>query len=164
MDLIPGDEECTGVTLDGATLGAYTLAELTAVINGEAFLYTGYGWIASAFQNYQVDVGGKASLTLSLFNQATPANAEALYNDPQSGSGDPVTGWSGNGDARMTSAFGVTTLQFWEECLFGKVLVMAQGQAAVDAVRCLAEKVVTDIQGQTPLDVETWTAIKAMYR
>jgi hypothetical protein len=164
VDLIPGSEACEGVVLDGDVQSAYTLAELTAVINGEAFLYTGYGWVASAFQNYTVDTGAPVAATLSLFNQGTAANAEALYNDPQSGSGDAIGDWGGSGAARLRAGFGVTTLQFWEECLFVKIVVLSESPEATHAARCLADALVILIQGQTPMDVETWSAIKALYK
>ena len=163
-DLIPGNEACEGVVLDGPAQTAYTLSELTAVINGEAFLYTGHGWVSSAFQNYAVDVADSAAATLSLFNQGTATNAEALYNDPQSGGGDAIGDWSGSGAARLQAAFGVTTLQFWEECLFVKIVILSESPEATVAARCLADALVTIIQGQTPMDVETWSAIKALYR
>jgi hypothetical protein len=164
VDLIPGNEACEGVALDGSPQGAYDLSELMAVINGEAPLYTGHGWVSAAFQNYTVAVAGSASATLSLFNQGTSANAQALYDDPQSGSGDPIGDWSGSGDARLRVAFGVTTLQFWEECLFVKIVILSESAEATIAARCLADALVTIIQGQTPMDVETWSAIKALYR
>jgi len=164
IDLIPGDGVCAGVLLDGDAAGAYTYAELTEIINGEAGLYDLYGFVAAAFQNYGVDVGGgQAAATLSLFNQGTAGVAAALYADPQSGTGDPIVDWSGSGEARLRVAFGVTTLQFREECFFGQVVVISAEEAAETAARCLADVIAASIRGEVPTDGRSWGRLKVKF-
>ena len=164
IDLIPGDGVCAGVLLDGDAAGAYTYAELTEIVNGEAGLYDLYGFVAAAFQNYGVDVGdGQAVATLSLFNQGTAAAAAALYADSQSGTGDPIMDWSGSGEARLRIAFGVTTLQFREECFFGQVVVISAEGAAETAARCLADVIAASIRGEVPTDSRSWGRLKARF-
>jgi hypothetical protein len=143
---------------------AYTLEELMIIIDGQAFLYDQYGFVAAAFQNYAGVVQGEpVSVTLSAFNQGTAENATALYHDPGSGSGAPVDDWEGAGEARMEVLFGFVTLQFWEECFFVSVLAMAGGEGAVPGVRCLAEDVVATIQAQSPPESVTWGSVKSVF-
>lgn len=163
--VLPADDDCPGWTRDGEPMTAYTIEELMLIIDGEAFLYAQYGFVAAAFQNYAGEVQGEpVVITLSAFNQGTPENAEALYLDPNSGGGDPVTDWPGTGAARIEANFGFVRLQFWEECFFVSVLATSGGDAAVPAVRCLGIQVVALIQGPSPTESGTWGRVKSLYR
>ncbi len=161
--MVPGGGTCAGVSPDAAA-GAYTYAELTGFVDGEAGLFDAYGFVAAAFQNCQVDAGGSAvGATLSLFNQGTPANAQALYGDAQSGSGDPIPDWAGSGEARWKVAFGVTSLQFYEECFFGRIVVISDDAAAAVAARCLGEATAFSIQGEVQADTPSWGCLKTRF-
>ena len=164
VDLLPADGSCAW-SRDGVAQTAYTLEELAEIINGGAFLFYDYGFIAAAFQNYAGEIGGDPSaLTLGLYNQGSGANAAALYADPESGSGEPVPGWEGSGEARYTAAFGFLTLQFHEACFFGSLTFTAGGEAALPHAVCLAQAVVAAIQQATPAKPQHWGTIKAAYR
>ena len=161
---LPADEVCPGWVRDGETQTAETLEELTDIINGGAHLFVTYGFVAAAFQDYAGEVGGAPVLiSLQVYNQGTAENAEALYNDLDSGWGDPVGDWEGSGDARMRMAFGFVTFQFWEECFFVTVIANAGGEDSVPHVRCLADEVLSGIQQATPIAQPTWGAIKRAF-
>lgn len=163
--LVPESDVCPGWVTDGEMQTAYTYEELTDVINGAAHLYEQYGFVAAAFQNYLGEVGEEVSpMTLSVFNQGTAANAEALYDDMNSGSGDPVDDWGGTGDARMRIAFGTVSFQFWENCFFVGIVVVVGGEAAVPHARCFADEIVGRIQDPTPVEPQTWGGLKLIYR
>lgn len=162
---VPGDGTCAGVVPDGEPQTASTYEELTGIIDGAAALYDQYGFVAAAFQNYAVDVGGTpAASTLSLFNQGSSAQAAALFDDPSSGSGTAVEGWGGTGAARMRVAFGVTTLEFHEACFFGRIVVLSGEAAAATAARCLGEAAAGMVHAEVSVSPPSWGAVKAMYR
>jgi len=165
LGVLPGDQICPGWTRDGEPMAAYTLQELMLIIDGEAFLYDRYGFVAAAFQNYAGEVGGEpAAMTLAAFNQGTAENARALFHDPDSGGGDPLPDWTGSGEARVTVAFGFVTFQFWEECFFVSIVVNAGGQGAVPDARCMGGAVVDLISQVSPVSHGGWGSLKALYR
>ena len=165
LGLLPIDEACPGWVRDGEAQTAYTIEELTDIIDGGAYLYEQYGFVAAAFQNYAGEIAGEpVSMTLSVFNQGTAENAEALYNDPGSGSGDPVGDWEGLGEARMRIAFGIVSFQFWESCFFVSIVVPAGGEDAVPHARCIAEEVLGLIGGATPVRTSSWGRVKGSYQ
>jgi hypothetical protein len=164
VGLLPDGAACAW-TRDGEPIVATTLEELMEVIDGGAMIYDQYGFVAAAFQNYLGEVSGEPStLTVSLFNQETGTNAAALYDDPGSGSGDPVPDWSGSGDARYRVAFGYLTLEFWEACFYGSLVFAAGGADALSDATCLAGLIVGSIQQATPSRPQNWGAVKAAYR
>ncbi len=102
-------------------------------------------------------------MTLSVFNQRTAENGEALYYDPDSGSGDPVGDWGGSGAARRRIAFGIVSFQFWEECFFVSIVVTSGSDAAVPHARGIAEGVTDLILGATQSRSITWGEIKVAF-
>ena len=91
--LLPADEVCAGWVRDGEAQTAYTIEEFTDIIDGGAFLYEEYGFVAAAVQYYAGEVAGEpVAMTLSGFNQGTAENGGALYYDPDRGSGVAVGG------------------------------------------------------------------------
>ncbi len=163
--VLPADQTCPGWTRTGEPQTAYTIEELTGIINGGAYLFELYGFVAAAFQDYAGEISGNpAILSLSAYNQGSPENAQALYHDPGSGMGDPIEDWSGSGDARMRIAFGMVVFQFWEACFFVSLVVDTGGEVAVPHTRCIAEEVVALIQGPTPVNHGSWGRIKATYQ
>lgn len=164
LSLLPADEACPGWTRDGEPLTAHTQEELSAIINGQAFLYVSYGFVAAAFQNYAAQIAGEpTAATVAVFNQGTPANAQALYQDPGSGEGSPVADWPGTGAARVQVAFGSVTFQFYEACFFANLVLMPGDEATVAEIRCLAEEVLSLIQCATPASSTTWGEIKSVF-
>ncbi len=162
--LLPEDNACPGWVRDGEPQTAYTLEELTAIINGGAFLYFSYGFVAAAFQNYVADLAGVPTVaTLSVFNQGTEQNAADLYADPASGQGTPIPDWPGSGSARIQIGFGVVTLQFREACFFVSVVITPGDEATLPEARCLAEAVLTRITAATPTTPASWGGIKAVF-
>jgi hypothetical protein len=165
VGVLPDDAACPGWTRDGEPMTAYTLEELMMIIDGAAVLYAEYGFVAAAFQNYAGFLGSTpATLTLSAFNQGTAENARALYLDPDSGTGDPVTAWGGTGAARVRVTFGYATLQFWEECYFVSIVVGPGDETAIPEARCIAEATLPGIQGTAPVATSSWGALKAGFR
>lgn len=163
--VLPADEACPGWTRDGDPMTAYNIEELTLIINGEAYFYEQYGFVAAAFQNYAGEVGGEpAAMTLAAFNQGTAANAAALYHDSNSGSGDPVADWDGCGEARVRVAFGFVTFQFWEACFFVSIVITSGGEQGVPDAHCMASQVVGLIEEPSPAKTQTWGNIKALYQ
>ncbi len=165
VTILPADDACPGWMRDGSPLTAYTLEELTHIIDGGAFLFGEYGFVAAAFQNYAGEIGGQsAALTLGLFNQGSAENAAALYDDPDSGWGDPLLDWGGSGAARVRSGLNSITLDFREACFFGSVTVGTGGDQATAEARCMALAVVVLIQGGTPVAATSWGSVKAGFR
>jgi len=163
--VLPGDEVCPGWMRDGEARTAYTLQELADIINGAAFLYGQYGFVAAAVQNYAGEVGSEPTwITLSAFNQSAAAMAEAFYNHPNSGSGDPVEDWDGTGHARMGIALGTVSFQFWEACFFVSIVVVTGGEEAVPHARCFADEVVDRIQDPTSVAPQTWGDLRVIFR
>jgi len=163
--LLPESETCPGWIREGDPATAYTLEELTEIIDGGAYLFDSYGFVAAAFQNYAGEVAGQPSqMTLAIYNQGSVDNAEALYNDPNSGSGEPVDDWTGSGEARFQVAFGIVTFEYWEECFFVSIIVTTGGEDAVPHARCMAEQVMVDIQGNTSTRLPSWGDIKALFQ
>jgi hypothetical protein len=161
LSLLPADEACPGWTRDGEPLTAHTPEELATIIDGQAFLYVSYGFVAAAFQNYAAEIAGEpVAATVAIFNQGTPENALALYQDPGSGEGTPVADWPGTGGARQQVAFGSVTFQFHEACFFASVVLMPGDESTAPEARCLAEEILGLIQGATPASGATWGEIK----
>jgi hypothetical protein len=166
VDLLPGNGACLGVTLDGEPMTAYTPSELYALINGGAQIYFDHGWVATALQNYSIDVAGQpVPATLKLFNQGTEANATALYDELLSiGIWEPIPDWLGSGVAHYRTELFSITLQFREACFVSDIIVLSTEPAALAAARCLGETTAALIQGQSPVDGTTWGHVKATYR
>ena len=165
LEVLPADEVCPSWVRDGDPMTAYTLEELTLIINGAAYLYDQYGFVAAAFQNYAGEVLGVPTyMTLSTFNQGSADNAAALYHDSNSGSGDPILDWSGSGEARVRVDFGYVTFQFWEECFFVTIVVGSGGEDAVPEARCIAEETVRLIDEPLPIAMPGWGFIKSLCR
>ena len=165
LDLLPGDQVCATWVQDGDPLTAYDQQQLTEIINGGAFLYIQYGFVAAVFQNYIGEVSGEpASGMISLYNQGSAANARALYLDPESGFGDPILDWQWSGEARINYGIGNITLQFWEECFFGAVLIMTDGDEPVQSARCLAEAVCVMIHDALPVQHGSWGLLKTRFK
>lgn len=165
ITLLPEDEICPTWIKDGDPQTAYTYEQLTEIINGGAGLYWSYGFVAAAFQNYAGEIAATpAAATLAVFNQGTAQNAIDLYNDPESGQGDPILDWSYSGEARVRAAFGIVTLQYYEECFFGSVVLIPSDETGIADARCLAEAVCEMIQGAVPTDDPTWGQIKSLFK
>lgn len=165
LDVLPYDEACPGWVRDGEPMTAYSYEELMQIINGAAGLYEQYGFVAAAFQNYVGEVAGEPAVaTLSAFNQGTAENAEALYHDPEFDPGEPVADWPGSGEARVVPYLLSVTFQFWEECFFISINMSPGEDAGIQEARCLAEVVLTLIQGSVPARTETWGNIKASFQ
>lgn len=165
LRLLPEGESCPGWSLDGDPATARTLEELQLVIDGGAPLFFQHGFVSGAFQDYAGTVAGSpARMQLSIYNQGSPQNAEALFHDENSGSGDPLPDWSGSGAARYRIAFGLVSLQFWERCCFAIVLVHSGGEDALPHARCAAEEVVRLLDQATPTDHRSWGEVKAVFR
>jgi hypothetical protein len=163
--VLPADEACPAWFRDSEPNVAHTIEELMEIINGGAHFYGQYGFVAAAFQDYAGEVSGQpVTLTLSAFDQGTIENAQALYEDPGSGMGDPVTDWPGTGAARLRMAFGMITFQFWENSFYVSIVLPAGGEPALPDTRCMAESTLALIRAATPLSVDTWGRIKSAYR
>jgi hypothetical protein len=161
LSALPADLICPGWSRDGDPLTAHTPEQLTEIIDGGAFLYIGYGFVAAAFQNYAAQIAGvPTAATVAVFNQDTPENALALYQDPGSGEGTPVLDWPGTGAARVQISFGSVTFQFHQDCFFTSIVLLPGDEAAVPQARCLAEAVLDLVQGATPAQSASWGAIK----
>jgi hypothetical protein len=164
LSLLPPDGACDWAR-DGAPQSAYTIEELAQIIDGGAFLFEQHGFVAAVFQNYAGEIAGEpAAVTVSIFNQGTAANAEALYDDPNSGSGDPFPGWIGSGAARYRAAFGFFTCEFWEACFYGSIMFTAGGDAALPEALCLGQTIVAAISQATPAPTLRWSDVKAAFR
>ncbi|MBN2170486.1 MAG: hypothetical protein JW819_04080 [Candidatus Krumholzibacteriota bacterium] len=149
---------------DGEIQTADSVEELSQFINGAAFFHAEYDFTAAAFLNCVTDLDGQpVAMMISLFNQGTSESAEGLYDDPQSGSGDPIPDWTGNGEARLRAAFGSATVQFHEACFFGQVLALSDDAAIVDRAVCLASAMAGLIDS-VPARTQTWSAVKTLYR
>ncbi len=164
LSLLPPDGACDWAR-DGVPQSAYTIEELAQIIDGGAFLFEQHGFVAAVFENYTGEIEGEpAAATVSIYNQGTAANAEALFNDPNSGSGDPLPGWIGSGAARYRTAFGFFTCEFWEACFYGSIVFAAGGEAALPEALCLGQTIVAAISQATPAQTLRWSDVKAAFR
>jgi hypothetical protein len=164
LTVLPEDDTCAGWTRDGEATEARTIEELAGIIDGGAFLFWQFSFVAGAFQNYAGEIAGEqTSMTLAAFNQYSFENAQALYEHPESGMGDPVDGWTGSGQARVQIALGSVTFQFWESCFFVSILVTSGGDMALPDARCMAEAVVDLIQNPNAVEKRTWGNIRVAF-
>jgi len=164
LGALPGDQVCPGWSRDGEALTAHTPEELAEIINGGAFLYISYGFVAAAFQNYAAEIFGVPTTTFAaVFNQGTLENALALYQDPGSGSGTPVLDWPGSGAARLEVGFGTVTFQFYQDCFYASLVLLPGDETSVPEICCLAEAVLDLIQGATPTRSVSWGTIKTVF-
>jgi len=156
--------DCAGWARTGEPITASTVEELAALIDGSAYFYAAYGFVAAAFVNFAGEIAGEpAEITVSLFNQGSEENALTLYQDEGSGTGEPVADWPGSGAARLQAGLGTVTFQFHEACFFASLATTAGGEAGVAPARCLAEAILARIQAATPERVESWAAIKQLF-
>ncbi len=163
-ECVPIDGDCINWLTDGELRTAYTFEELTEIINGGATFYWNYGFVGGAFQNYTIDLPENTVIgSISLYNLGTAENALALFNDPDSGSGEPVDDWSGSGVARLRVGFGVAVLEFQENCFFASILIMPGDETNAAEAFCPAGTVIARIQGSTPIENQTWGAIKHLF-
>jgi hypothetical protein len=162
-DLLIDDTVCEA-SADGEIQTADSVEELANFIDGAAFFHAEYDFTAAAFLTYATDLDGQpVTLMVSLFNQGTSESAQGLYDDPRSGSGDPIPDWTGNGEARLRVAFGSATVQFHEACFFGQVLALSDDATVVDRAVCLASAMAGLIDS-VPAGTRTWSAVKTLYR
>ncbi|MCK4413256.1 MAG: hypothetical protein KAY32_06920 [Candidatus Eisenbacteria sp.] len=164
VSLLPGAETPPGWAPVGPPRTAYTLTELTELINGGAYLYDAHGFVAAVFQDYEGTAGSApCATTLAMFNQGTAENALALYNDPASGYGDAIPDWPGTGAARQREAIGALVLQFHEECFYASITVTCSGNDALMVARAQAEAILALLQSATPAPESTWGIIKTRF-
>jgi hypothetical protein len=162
--LLPSDVDCEGWSRDGEATICGTLEELMAVIDGGAILYSEHGFASAVIQNFAGTIdGGSVASTFSIFNQTDAPNAEALYDDPRSGTGEPLPEWPGTGEARFAVSLNSTTVQFHEECIFGSIMVVSTDTEALAGARCLAMRTCSLIRDAVPAERTTWGGIRARY-
>ena len=165
LDVLPVDEVCESWVRDGEPQTAHDETELFELINGAAGLYIYYGFVAAVLQNYAgTVVGQNTPATLSVFNQGSVENAQNLFLDESSGTGTLIEGWGGSGMARIQADFGMTVLDFQEECFFARVLVLSDDEEGIQAAYCLALATIDRIQGAVPSETNTWGEMKSLYR
>ena len=94
------NNEIAGWTYSGSGWVANNISELTTYIDGMADTYQRHGFVEAARQDYQGSVNSKsAQLRLTVYNQATVANASALYADSALGFVGAIDWTGGAGDA-----------------------------------------------------------------
>jgi len=160
--LIPDFEVYPGVVMDGDPGVASNGTELYELINGGSSVYIAHGFVAGALQNMLVELDlGSTWGTMLITNQGTVANAEALFNDPEIVSGDPVADWPFEGEARL-HVFFTTKLQLFHECFYFSIEIGSSEPDAYDAAYCLASYMIGMIE-TVPAGSRSWSLIKNIY-
>lgn len=82
-DALVKNNEIAGWTYAGQRWVANNVSELTTYINGQAEIYQRHGFVEAANQSYEGKIdGANRQLQLTVYNQGSEANAQALFNDP----------------------------------------------------------------------------------
>ncbi|MBP6876237.1 MAG: hypothetical protein KBD56_09215 [Candidatus Eisenbacteria bacterium] len=165
LTVLPDEGVCQGLTQSETIGEANSIEELVDFVE-DTSLYEDYGFVAGAFLAYSGQIDGEPLiLELSVFNQGLMENAQALFVDPRSGSGEVILDWPGDGPARWSfvSAKSVT-LQFQEACFFVIVNSPMATPESAERLRCLGEETLEGIRAATPVHPESWGAIKLLWR
>jgi len=82
-DALVKNNEIAGWTYAGQRWVANNISELTTYIDGLAEIYQRHGFVEAANQSYEGKIdGANRQLQLTVYNQGSEANAQALFNDP----------------------------------------------------------------------------------
>ncbi len=163
--VLPNEGVCQGLTQSETIGEANSIEELVDFVE-DTSLYEDHGFVAGAFLAYSGQIDGEPLiLELSVFNLGLTENAQALFADPRSGSGEDILDWPGDGLARWSFVNEQSvTLQFQEACFFAIVNGPMATLEAEERVRCLGEENLQAIRAATPVHPESWGAIKDLWR
>ena len=142
VDLLPKAGDISGWTPQGAP-EEWVGDDLYQPINGAAEIYIRYGFEEAAFQDYQGS-GSWSSTTVSVqvFKQESADQAQALYEDPGSGTGTPWTGSDAAGTQARTEQFSLScTVEFYESKFFVHIDIASGEDQALEVAKLFARSV-----------------------
>lgn len=106
-DYLVKNNEITGWTYGGAGWVANNISELTTHINGAAEIYQRHGFMEAASQAYSGTVNSiETQIVITVYNQASQANALAVYEDPDIGLSGAIDWDGGAGQAAHYARYG----------------------------------------------------------
>jgi hypothetical protein len=142
VDLLPKAGEISGWTPQGEA-EEWIGEALYQPINGEAEIYIRYGFQEAAFQDYQGSGSwSNTMLSVRVFQQESAAQAQALYEDPGSGTGTPWTGSDAAGTQARTEQLPLSsTVDFYESKFFVTVDIASGQDQALDVAKLFARNV-----------------------
>jgi hypothetical protein len=140
-DYLVKNNEITGWTLGSNKWTANNISELTNRINGAAEIYRRHGFVEAASQDYQGTVNSnQTALKLTVFNQASKANASAVYSDPDVGFSGAITWTNGAGEASQYLRNGGLSQQlcFYRNNFFVLLEINADTEESLNIVKQFA--------------------------
>ena len=108
-DRLVKNNEIAGWTYSQAGWVANNISELTTHINGLAVIYERHGFVEAAHQSYQGTIDdGTRTLQVTIYNQGTPADAKATFDDPEVGLTGTTVWNDGAGEEAHFKLFGLS--------------------------------------------------------
>jgi hypothetical protein len=147
VDVLPRADEISGWTPQGDP-EEWVGQALYQPINGEAEIYIRYGFEEAAFQDYQGSGSwSNTMLSVRVFQQESANQAQALYEDPGSGTGTPWTGSDAAGTQARTEQFSLScSVEFHEDKFFVTIDIASGEDQALDVAKLFAR----NISGKIP--------------
>ena len=157
-DLLPVDDEVAGWSRDGDYQYPQDADSLRGVINGAADLFLRHDFRGAVFQNY-ID-SAQTGLSLQIFDQTYPEQAEAIYDSTSLGGETPLQ--DPGEEARELELLFTYQIEFWRSCYYVKGAVQSKEQAYKNALMefmmLVDEKILqVPVQGRS----RSWGSIKA---
>jgi len=142
MDLLPKAGDISGWTPQGAP-EEWVGDDLYQPIDGAAEIYIRYGFEEAAFQDYQGSGSwSSTNVSVQVFQQESAAQAQALYEDPGSGTGTPWTGSDAAGIHARSEQFSLScTVEFYESKFFVHIDIASGEDQALEVAKLFARSV-----------------------
>ena len=147
-DLLIKDNEISGWKRTGLHWVANSSGELSNYINGEAVLYTNYGFVEAAKQEYEGTVlGNTETVELRIFDQGKTANAKAVFDEVVRQMSSPIDWSEGIGTAAKIERFSLSQRIVFHKSKYYISLTISTGvDEALDVLKTFARNVDSKIK------------------
>jgi hypothetical protein len=154
MDLLPTDDEIAGWRRSERLLSASNDEGLYKIVNGGATLYIQHGFQSFVGQSYRGPKG--MELEVHIFNQGTPQNALALYENPfaRPGRSKEIPDFGEKARIDMTPLFSCG-VDFVEKGYFVRVIIQDKTEEGLNAGLFFAQRILRRIKQEDPSAIKT---------
>jgi len=154
MDLLPADDEIAGWKRSERLLSASNDEGLYKIVNGGATLYIQHGFQSFVGQSYRGPKG--MELEVHIFNQGTPQNALALYENPfaRPGRSKEIPDLGEKARIDMTPLFSCG-VDFVEKGYFVRVIIQDKTEEGLNAGLFFAQRILKRIKQEDPSAIKT---------
>jgi hypothetical protein len=146
-DLLVKDQEISGWQRSGDFWVASSNSDLNHYIDGEAVIYTNFGFVEAAKQSYEGKVTGYTeTVELRIFDQGKSANAKSVFEEMLKQMSSPIEWTNGAGEEAMIERFAISQrIIFWHSKFFVTLTITSGLDEALEVLKLFANNVDSNI-------------------